>query len=245
LAGPVAGWLSDRYGARPFATGGMAVAAVSFALLMLLPANFAFPVFALLLLMNGIGVGMFAAPNTTGIMNSVPANQRGVASGMRATFQNAGMVLSIGLFFSLMVVGLAGSLPSTMSKGLIANGVPPQQAAAISHEPPVASLFAAFLGYNPMEKLLGPKTLASLPKADAARLTGKQFFPGLISKPFITGLRITFTASLIMSLIAAWASWLRGSHTVAVDDEAGPFGAPIEEGEHGGEAPVPEEWVPA
>ncbi|MBV9665903.1 MAG: MFS transporter, partial [Actinobacteria bacterium] len=243
VAGPVAGWLSDRYGARPFATGGMLVAAASFAFLMLLPANFAFPVFALLLLLNGIGVGMFAAPNTTGIMNSVPANQRGVASGMRATFQNAGMVLSIGLFFSLMVVGLAGSLPATMSKGLIANGVPPQQAAVISHEPPVASLFAAFLGYNPMEKLLGPKTLASLPPANAAKITGKEFFPGLISKPFITGLRITFTASLIMCLIAAWASWLRG--TFVPIDEAGPFGAPLEEGEHGGEAPLSEEWVPA
>ena len=119
VAGPLAGWLSDRYGARPFATGGALLSALSFALLMLLPADFAFPVFGALLLLNGIGVGMFAAPNTTGIMNSVPNSQRGVASGMRATFQNTGMVLSIGLFFSLMVVGLASTLPDSMSSGLI------------------------------------------------------------------------------------------------------------------------------
>jgi MFS family permease len=232
VAGPLAGFLSDRYGARPFATGGMVVAAASFGLLMTLPADFSFPVFGSLLLLNGIGMGLFAAPNTTGIMNSVPAGQRGAASGMRSTFMNTGMVLSIGLFFSLMVVGLAGSLPTSMETGLRVNGVPAAQAHAISHAPPVASLFAAFLGYNPMEKLLGPATLHALPPASAARITGKEFFPHLIAKPFITGLRITFAVSVLMCLIAAWASWLRGGRFVA-DDEKG----------LGFQAAPEEEWV--
>jgi EmrB/QacA subfamily drug resistance transporter len=215
IAGPVAGWLSDRYGPRLFATAGMLIAALSFGLLMLLPSNFSFPAFAALLLMNGIGMGLFAAPNTTGIMNSVPSNRRGVASGMRATFQNTGMVLSIGVFFSLMIVGLASTLPSTMQAGLVANHVPAQTAAAVSHEPPVGVLFAAFLGYNPMEKLLGPKTLAAMPHSSVSTVTGKAFFPSLVSGAFIHGLRIAFTASLIMCLIAAWASWMRGG---LVDD---------------------------
>jgi MFS family permease len=245
IAGPAAGWLSDRYGARPFSVGGMLMAAASFGLLMLLPANFAFWVFALLLLVNGIGMGLFAAPNVTGIMNSVPAERRGAASGMRATFQNTGMVLSVGLFFSLMIVGLSGSLPTWLRTGLERHGVPPATAERIADEPPVGSLFAAFLGYNPMEKLVGHDTLAQLPAKDRQAITGKQFFPELISDPFIEGLRIAFTASLIMCLVAAWASWLRGGKYVAADDRAGPFGAPERVGSDDEETPMPEEWVPA
>jgi MFS family permease len=245
IAGPAAGWLSDRYGARPFSVGGMLMAAVSFGLLMMLPANFGFPVFALLLLLNGLGMGLFAAPNTTGIMNSVPAEQRGAASGMRATFQNTGMVLSVGLFFSLMIVGLSGSLPTSMRSGLEQHGVPPATAEQIANEPPVGSLFAAFLGYNPMEKLVPPDTLAQLKPADREAITGKEFFPELISQPFIDGLRIAFTASLIMCLVAAWASWLRGGKYVAAEDETGPFGAPEHAGADDEETPMPEEWVPA
>ena len=214
LAGPVSGWLSDRYGARAFATGGMVLTAASFALLMVLPVNFAYPAFMALLLLNGIGSGLFAAPNTTGIMNAVPARQRGAASGMRATFQNSGMVLSIGLFFSLMIAGLASSLPASMERGLTANGVPPATAAHLAHLPPVGSLFAAFLGYNPMHTLLGDKVLAALPPDKAAYVTGKTFFPQLISSPFKHGLAIAFTASLLMCLVAAAASWLRGGHYV-------------------------------
>jgi MFS family permease len=218
VAGPVSGWLSDRYGARPFATGGMLAAAASFGLLMLLPANFGFPVFAALLLLNGLGMGLFAAPNTTGIMNSVPANQRGAASGMRATFQNTGMVLSIGVFFTLMILGLSATLPSSMSNGLRANGVAPATAERIAHLPPVGSLFAAFLGYNPMEKLLGSQTAAGVNATQWKTLTGKTFFPHLIADPFMTGLRIALTASLVMCLIAAWASWMRGGKFVHPDD---------------------------
>src|SRR4051812_21549853 len=179
LARPLSGWLSDPHRAPPLATGGMLVAALSFGLLMLLPANFGFPIFAVLLLMNGVGMGLFAAPNTTGVMNSVPARQRGAASGMRATFQNTGMVLSIGVFFSLMILGLSSTLPSSMSTGLRENGVAPATAERISHLPPVGSLFAAFLGYNPMEKLLGSQEAAGVNDVQWKTLTGKTFFPHL------------------------------------------------------------------
>jgi MFS family permease len=223
VSGPLAGWLSDRYGARPFATGGMVLGAVSFGLLMALPVNFSYPAFMLLLLLNGVGMGLFAAPNTTGIMNSVPARQRGAASGMRATFMNSGAVLSIGLFFSLMIAGLASSLPSTMERGLTANGVPQATATHLANLPPVGSLFAAFLGYNPMHTLLGDQVLNSLPPDKAAYLTGKTFFPDLISSPFKHGLAIVFTASLLMFLVAAAASWLRGSSYVHVEEESVPI----------------------
>jgi len=250
LAGPLAGWLSDKYGARPFATGGMVVAAASFGLLTFLPANFAFPIFAALLLMNGIGMGLFAAPNMTGIMNSVPPENRGAASGMRATFQNSGMVLSVGVFFSLLIVGLSATLPHSMSSALQANGVAPAKAHQIASLPPVGSLFAAFLGYNPMQKLLGSASRAGVTNAQFHQITGKTFFPHLIANPFMHGLRIAFIASLIMCLIAGAASWLRGSRYVAEGadgqrDPVGPFGAPLGPGMHGDEAPEPEEWVPA
>jgi MFS family permease len=254
IAGPAAGWLSDRHGARPFATGGMALAALSFLLLMTLPANFSFPVFAVLLLMNGIGTGLFTAPNTTGIMNSVPADQRGAASGMRATFQNAGSVLSIGLFFSLMVVGLASSLPHTMDSQLEAQGVPHDKAVQISDAPPVGSLFAAFLGYNPMEKLVGSQTLSTLTPQQRETITGKEFFPNLISKPLKDGLFIVFGASSAMCLVAGAASWMRGGKFVHSDDEdgadlgdmteVGPFGAPQGDND-ADQAPMPQEWTPA
>jgi MFS family permease len=231
VAGPVSGWLSDRYGARPFATGGMLIAAATFGLLMTLPANFSYPAFGALLFFNGIGFGLFAAPNTTGIMNAVPARLRGSASGMRATFMNSGVLLSIGLFFSLMIAGLASALPHTMSAGLTAQGVPAPVAARVANLPPVGSLFAAFLGYNPMKTLLGP-TLSTLPAAKASYVTGKTFFPQLISGPFIHGLRIVFSASVVLMLVAAAASWARGRKYV--HDEEGD--RVITE---------PEEWVPA
>ena len=214
IAGPVSGWLSDHHGARPFATGGMLLCAASFAALMLLPIDFPYLVFAVLLLANGIGSGLFAAPNTAGIMNSVPARQRGAASGMRATFQNAGFVLSIGLFFSLMIAGLAARLPATLYTGLTANGVPPATAERIANLPPVGSLFAAFLGYNPIRTLLGPAALSRLSPDQAATLTGTDFFPRLIAGPFQHGLAIVFLAALVMSVVAAGASWLRGGRYV-------------------------------
>jgi MFS family permease len=205
-AGPLAGHLSDRFGARLFAAGGLLVMAASFAGLLLIPSDFHYLVFALLVFLNGLGGGLFAAPNTALIMSSVPAHLRGAASGMRATFQNAGMVLSIGVFFSLMVAGLAGSLPHTLDSGLTAQGVPAPAAHAISQLPPVGTLFAAFLGYNPIQELLGPKVLAALPAANAHTLTGREYFPNLISGPFHDGLVIVFWLAIAISVVAAAAS---------------------------------------
>ena len=217
IAGPVAGILSDRHGPRYFATGGMLIGALSFLLLMTLPANFSYVAFAVLLFLGGVGSGLFMAPNTIGIMNAVPPEQRGAASGMRATGMNAGMVLSIGLFFSLMIVGLSSTLPSTMDRALTGQGVPAATAQRVAHTPPVGSLFAAFLGYNPMQSLLPAKTLAALPADKAATITGKHFFPQLISKPFLKGLRYAFSLSVVIFLAAAIASWLRGDQVVTTE----------------------------
>ena len=219
-AGPVSGWLSDHFGARPFATGGMLLAAASFLGMMALPANFSYPVFAAVLLVNGMAFGMFASPNMASVMNSVPARHRGAASGTLATFQNAGFPLSIGLFFSLMVVGLQGSVPHTMLVGLTAHGVPVRTAAALSQLPPLGYLFAAFLGYNPLGTLLGPGVLRALPPGQAADLTGRAFFPQLISGPFRHGLVVVLGFAALMCLIAAATSWMRGGKFV--HEEAGP-----------------------
>jgi EmrB/QacA subfamily drug resistance transporter len=221
IAGPISGVLSDRYGPRLFATAGLLVAAVCFTGLMLLPVDFSYWVFALLIFGNGVGSGLFASPNTSAIMSAVPARHRGSASGMRSTFQNSGMSLSIGIFFSLMIAGLASTLPRTLSAGLRAQGVPASVATSISHLPPVSTMFAALLGYNPVQNLLAPSgTLAKLPAKNAAILTGKQFFPHLISAPFHHGLVIVFTAAAIMSVTGALVSLLRGKQFYW-DDNAG------------------------
>jgi MFS family permease len=222
IAGPISGTLSDRFGARPFATGGLLVAACCFTGLMLLPIDFPYPVFALLIFGNGVGSGLFAAPNTAAIMSSVPAYDRGAASGMRSTFQNSGMSLSIGVFFSLLIAGLASTLPRTLAAGLTSQGVPLATATTISHLPPVSVVFSAMLGYNPVQNLLGPTgVLSKLPAANAATLTGKQFFPTLISGPFHHGLMIVFTAAAIMSVIGAIVSMLRGKQTRLEEPPAG------------------------
>jgi MFS family permease len=211
LAGPVSGYLSDRFGPRPFATSGLLVAAAAFCGLMLLPVDFPYWVFALIIFFNGIGSGLFASPNTSAIMSSVPAQHRGVASGMRSTFQNSGMSLSIGIFFSLMIAGLAATLPRTLTAGLRAQGVPLHVATQVSHLPPVSTVFAALLGFNPVQHLLSNSgVLARLPRRGAAVLTGNQFFPHLISGPFHHGLIIVFTAAALMSLTGAVVSLMRG-----------------------------------
>jgi MFS family permease len=220
VAGPISGFLSDRFGARAFATGGLLLVAASFLGLMLLPADFNYWAFAGLLVLNGIGSGLFSAPNTTAIMNSVPANQRGSASGMRATFFNAGTSLSIGIFFTMMIVGLAATLPSALTAGLAAHGVPETTAAAIGHQPPVGSLFAAFLGYNPIGTTLGSLPASATQGADLSTLTSKQFFPQLISSPFHHGLAIVFTVAILMSLIGAAASLFRGGRYIHSEQPA-------------------------
>jgi MFS family permease len=211
VSGPLSGYLSDRYGARGFASAGMALFAVTFIGLMALRTDFVYWQFAVLVLLNGIGSGMFAAPNTSAIMSSVPAKERGAASGMRATFQNAGMSISIGVFFSLLIAGLHATLPRTLSSGLQAHGVPAHIADHIGSLPPVSTVFAAFLGYNPIRTLLEPTgVLPTLSPKNQSTLTGDQFFPHLISGPFHHGLVIVFSAAAIMGAIAAAVSLTRG-----------------------------------
>lgn len=206
LAGPLAGSLSDRHGARPFTVGGMVLMAASFVALVLIPVNFNYWLFAALIFLNGIGGGIFTAPNTAAIMSSVPPAQRGAASGVRATFFNAGSSLSIGIFFSLMVVGLAHTLPTAMSTGLQQQGVPEALADQVATAPPVGSLFAAFLGYNPMAELLAPVGGLQQPGVNAEALTGTTFFPELITGPFHAGLMVVFGAAAVMMAIGAIAS---------------------------------------
>ncbi len=210
FAGPTSGYLSDRFGARPFATGGMLGAAVSFVLLTLLPTDFPYPLFAAILFLNGVSMGMFASPNRAGVMNSLPPSDRGAGGGMNQTFQNSAQVLSIGIFFTLMILGLASTLPHAMSSGLEAHGVPAHTAQVAAHLPPVSILFAAFLGYNPIQHLLGGHVLTHLSHAQQSLLTGRSFFPQLISGPFRTGLHEAFAFAIIACLVAAVASFSRG-----------------------------------
>ena len=206
LAGPVAGALSDRYGARPLTVGGMALMAVSFLALVMIPVDFDYRVFALLIFLNGVGGGIFTAPNTAAIMSSVPAAERGAASGVRATFFNAGSSLSIGIFFSLMIVGLADTLPGALSSGLQEQGVSASVAQQVADLPPVGSLFAAFLGYNPIAELLEPFHALQQPGVNADELTGQTFFPHLIIEPFHAGLTVVFIAAAVMMVIGMVAS---------------------------------------
>jgi MFS family permease len=228
-AGPLAGHLADRYGARPFASGGLVMVAVSFILLQALPVNFGYPTFAALLFMNSVGMGLFIAPNQTGIMNSLPADQRGAGAGMAATFNSSAQVLSIGIFFTLMILGLAASLPTALLHGLEAQGVATATATRVSHLPPVGSLFAAFLGYNPMATLLGPSALHHMTTAQAHYITGRSFFPHLISAPFGKGLEKAFDFAAIVCLIGAVASLLRGGKYHHA--EAGGEPVPVESSE--------------
>ena len=217
VAGPISGILSDRFGARPFATGGMIGTAICFALLEILPVDFPYWAFGILLFLAGLTMAAFGSPNRAGVMNSLPPQHRGAGSGMNTTFQNSAQVLSIGIFFSLMIIGLTASLPQHLEHGLILHGVPVATAVHAAHLPPVSTLFAAFLGYDPVTHLIGPQTLAALPHAQQAVLTGRSFFPGLITAPFEAGLHAALDFALVASLLAAWASWLRGGKYVYVE----------------------------
>ncbi len=211
VAGPTSGILSDKFGSRGIASAGAAVFASSFIGLALLPVVFPYWIFALLIGLNGIGSGMFASPNSSSIMGSVPASDRGVASGMRATFQNSGTAISIGVVFTLMIAGLSSSLPTTLSNGLIRLGVPSGVAHQVASLPPVSSLFASVLGVNPIQHLLQPTgVLATLPATNQTTLTGREFFPGLLAGPFHSGLVVVFSVSAVLSVLAGLASLLRG-----------------------------------
>ena len=218
IAGPVSGALSDHFGSRPFATVGMLVAALSFFLLELLPVNFNYYEFGGLLLLNGLAMGAFAAPNRAGVMNSLPRQHRGVGSGMNSTFQNSGQVLSIGIFFTLMIIGLSSSLPESVLHGLTSVGVPLADARRVAALPPVSTLFASFLGYNPLEHLLSPHVIASLPTHTQLALAKRSFFPSIITKPFHNGLHAACDSAVLACLLAAGCSWLRGGKYVYVEN---------------------------
>ena len=211
LVGPVAGMLSDRYGARLFATAGLIVSLVVFLLLELLPINFSYIWFGALIFLFAVGMGLFFSPNQSSVMNSLPPEQRGAGAGMLNTFQNSATVLSMGLFFTIVTLGLASRLPTHLYKGLVAAGVDPSAAHLVANEPPIGSLFAAFLGENPIQQLLGPTgALSHLAPAQAAYITGRSFFPHLIEAPFGAGLHLAFTCAAIATGIAVVASALRG-----------------------------------
>lgn len=218
VVGPFSGYLSDKYGARLFATFGMAVAAIGFYLLSTLPADFHYWTFASWIFLVGAGQGLFSSPNTASIMNSVPARFRGAASGMRATFMNAGMMLSMGIFFTILISSLSLNLPRAIRQGLSGFAIPHTTIAHLSHIPPMAVLFAALLGFNPLKTLLPATVLHRLPAGQLARLTGHQFFPQLISHAFMTSLRVVFLFSAALTLIAAILSAFRGNEQYNEDD---------------------------
>ena len=225
IMGPISGYLSDRYGARIFSTAGMLVTAVGFVGLLLIPTNFVYYTFALAILIIGMGMGMFVSPNTTAIMNSVPAEHRGASSGMRATFQNTANTLSITWIFTMVTIGLAAHLPAAMYQGLTQAGVPSDVASRVANLPPTGALFAAFLGYNPMKSILPAATLQQLPAASQAYLLSKTFFPNLIAGPFDYGLRIAFSISVALALIAGLASLLRGERVIYEQEKKRPVNA--------------------
>jgi MFS family permease len=219
-AGPISGYLSDRFGARPFASGGMIAVALCFILLESLPVDFNYPEFGVLMFFTGMAMAAFGSPNRAAIMNSLPAEHRGAGSGMNTTFQNSAQVFSIGVFFTLLIIGLSGSLSTNLYQGLVANGVPVAAATTAAHLPPVSTLFAAFLGDNPIQHLVGASTLAHLSAAQQATLLGHGFFPRLIAGSFRSGLRAALDFAIVASLLAAYASWSRGKRYVHPENVA-------------------------
>ncbi len=227
VAGPVSGYLSDHYGSRLLATGGMVVSAIAFLLLAVLPIDFSYEAFAAILLLMGLSMGAFASPNRAAVMNSLPAQHRGAGGGMNQTFQNSAQVLSIGIFFTLMIVGLSGALPHTLAAGLTAHGVPPTTAHRVADLPPVSVLFATFLGYSPVERLVPPDVLHHLSQANLATLTSRGFFPQLITHPFRAGLHEAFLFAACACLVAAVASWSRGPRIIGQPASAETSAVPL------------------
>jgi MFS family permease len=228
IMGPVSGVLSDRMGARGLATVGLALSGASFLLLELLPMNFNYVWFALLIFLFAVGMGLFFSPNQASVMNSLPPEQRGAGAGMLSTFQNSAQVLSMGLFFTIVTLGLASDLPTHLYQGLTAAGVPGGPARLVANEPPIGSLFSAFLGFNPVKELLGPTgALQHLSAHQLAYVTGRSFFPKLIEQPFSHGLHLAFDFAAGATVIAVVASALRGKRYV---HKALPLAAELAEG---------------
>ncbi len=221
VMGPLGGRLADRHGAKLLATLGMAITAGTFLALSSLSYNFDFLPFAVILFVMGLGGGMFAAPNTASIMNSVPAEHRGAASGMRATLQNLGSTISIAIFFTIVLSALGNNLPSALSSA-VSNAGAPQLVPVFANIPPTGALFAAFLGYNPIGSILSslpPSVVSSIPPATIAYLTGTSFFPNAIAPAFMPALQLAFYIGAGLSVIAAFASAMRGGLLVYTKDK--------------------------
>jgi len=209
--GPISGWLSDKYGSRLLATLGMVIVGVGFLLLTTLPYDFNYLEFGLMIFLIGIGNGMFASPNTASIMNSVPPQHRGVASGMRSTLQNAGQTMSIAIFFTIVIVSLTSSLPSALQNAFIQAGAP-QLAPLAQHIPVTGALFAAFLGYDPVKTMLASLPPGvTVPPSVVAVMEQRTWFPTAIAPAFMYALRNAFYISAVLVFIAAIASVLRGT----------------------------------
>jgi MFS family permease len=223
VMGPLSGYLSDRYGARGFSTLGMFIVGLTFVALSILPYNFEFLPFAVILFVMGLGSGMFASPNTASIMNSVPSEHRGAASGMRATLQNTGSTLSLALFFTIVITALTNNLPAALATALKGAGAP-QLASALGNIPATGALFAAFLGYNPIASVLSSPQLASvvsqIPQSTIATLESTTFFPDAIAPAFMSALQLSFYIGAALSFAAAVASLLRGQKYVYELEEA-------------------------
>lgn len=225
--GPVSGYLTDRVGARPFAMGGMAVAAACFVWMALLPYDFSYPEYAVMLFVMGAAQAAFISPNRAATMSTLAVNERGAGSGMMATAQSVGQVLAIGTFFTLMIVGLSSGLPAAMQAGLTAHGVPAATALRLSRQSPVSLLFAAFLGYNPLHSLLGAKVLSGLSHTQAAALTSHVYFPRLIGRPLNDGIRLAASFGAATSVVAGMMSWRAGGKVVQPIADLRPAGGTL------------------
>jgi MFS family permease len=211
VCGPLGGWLSDRYGSRFLATGGILVTGLAAALVMTLPANFNLALFDAYLALMGAGMGFFSAPNTSQIMASVPAAHRGSAAGMRSMVLNAGMTASQAIFFTIVIASLSHNLGPALENGAGQAGLPPALAHGIASLPPGAAIFAAMLGYDPISHLIPASSLANLSPAIVARITDPHFFAGLLAQPFVDGIRVALVVCVAMCVFAGVTSALRGS----------------------------------
>jgi MFS family permease len=216
ILGPVSGWLSDRYGARVFSTLGMIIAAVAFLVLTTFSYDFDYLPFAIVILVMGLAMGLFASPNTASIMNSVPPEQRGSASGMRSTLNNSGGVIGMSILFTITLIVLASNLPPSINTALTSAGAA-QLIPVFYYIPPTSSLFAAFLGYNPIQTLLSqlPSSVtASVSSQVLTVITGSTWFPLVIATPLMSALDVAFYFNASLALAAAVASLLRGKKYV-------------------------------
>ena len=217
VMGPLSGYLSDRYGARGFSTLGMVITGTAFLALSELPYNFYYPDFAAIVFAMGIGMGMFSSPNIASIMNSVPPQNRGAAAGMRSTLMNTGTSVGTSILFTTVLLTLSGSLPGYLATAAAAAGAPQLGTSVFRQIAPTSALFAAFLGYNPMQTILNslPASLTSTLSAGVvATLTGKSWFPNAFAPAFMSSLRVAIYINAALAYTAALASVVRGKRYI-------------------------------